>query len=103
MVVDSRAAGKRRPPSDEARQKRSDGSPESDRPQGRDTVRQPTMPEHLDTSLDAAKRNPGAGVEFVMRRWCTAPGFSDTRQRYAASCVAMVAAIQFRRVSAGLR
>jgi hypothetical protein len=34
---------------------------------------------------------------------CTAPDFSDTRQRYAASCVAMVAAIQFRLVSAGLR
>ena len=35
--------------------------------------------------------------------WCTAPGFSDTRQRYAASWVVIVAAIQFRRVSAGLR
>ena len=34
---------------------------------------------------------------------CTAPGFSDTRQRYAASWVVIVAAIQFRRVSAGLR
>jgi hypothetical protein len=34
---------------------------------------------------------------------CTAPGFSDTRQRYAASCAVIVAAIQRRLVSAGLR
>ena len=33
---------------------------------------------------------------------CTAPGFSDTRQRYAASC-AVIVAIQYRLVSAGLR
>jgi hypothetical protein len=34
---------------------------------------------------------------------CTAPGFSDTRQPYAAWCVVAVAAIQVRLVSAGLR
>src|SRR5512143_1860985 len=33
---------------------------------------------------------------------CTAPDFSDTRQRYAASWVVTAAAIQFRLVSAGL-
>jgi len=34
---------------------------------------------------------------------CTAPGFSDTRRRYAALWVVIVLAIQFRLVSAGLR
>ena len=43
---------------------------------------------------------PGAYPAFSL---CTAPGFSDTRQRYAAACVVIVAAIQCRRVSAGLR
>ena len=38
-----------------------------------------------------------------LARRCTAPDFSDTRQRYAASWVVIVAAIQCRRVSAGLR
>ena len=42
-------------------------------------------------------------VNVVDNQKCTAPGFSDTRQRYAASWVVIVAAIQFRRVSAGLR
>src|SRR5512132_780885 len=44
-------------------------------------------------------------LNFLMSDWreCTAPGFSDTRQRYAASCAVSVAAIQFRLVSAGLR
>jgi len=42
-------------------------------------------------------------LEIKERCPCTAPGFSDTRQRYAASCVVTAAAIQFRLVSAGLR
>jgi hypothetical protein len=39
----------------------------------------------------------------IKKAVCTAPGFSDTRQRYAASCAVIVAAVQFRLVSAGLR
>jgi hypothetical protein len=45
----------------------------------------------------------GAILVVDAKRRCTAPGFSDTRQRYAASCAVIVAAIQFRLVSAGLR
>ena len=41
-------------------------------------------------------------AEVIHRRgpWrnCTAPGFSDTRRRYAASCVVVVLAIQVRLV-----
>ena len=62
-------------------------------------------------ALAIGNRRSGNEITYVddlakVENWigsCTAPGFSDTRQRYAASCVAMVAAIQFRRVSAGLR
>ena len=43
------------------------------------------------------------GTTKIYAQGCTAPGFSDKRQRYAASCVVIIAAIQLRRVSAGLR
>ena len=77
------------------------GWPLSAQPPQKTLVSEFGLAMHVESQRGSEIRNVLADFGFTPE--CTAPGFSDTRQRYAASWAVIVAAIQFRRVSAGLR